>query len=105
MRRPQSTAMGCSLAALARGQRARRSTTSSSLATGEVFSLHPLVVFNMALEGCHETPGITVAMPRCNDLSLVIEEHKSGQTAARYVLFELLLPQFVPAAAHRGQIE
>ena len=29
-------------------------------------------------------------MPRCNDLSLVIEEHKSGQTAARYVLFELL---------------
>jgi len=27
-------------------------------------------------------------MPRCNDLSLVIEKHKGGQTAAGYVLFE-----------------
>ncbi len=43
----------------------------------------------MALEGCHETPGITVAMPRSNDLSLVTEKHKGRQTAAGYVLFEL----------------
>ncbi len=43
----------------------------------------------MAFEGRHEIPGITVAMPRCNDLSLVIEKHKGGQTAAGYVLFEL----------------
>ena len=28
-------------------------------------------------------------MPRCNDLFLVIEKHKSGQTAAGYMLFEL----------------
>ena len=65
-----------------------RRNTASSLATGEVFSLHLLVFVNMALEGRHESPGITVAMPRRNDLSLVTEKHKGRQTAAGYVLFE-----------------
>ncbi len=43
----------------------------------------------MVVENCHEIPRVSVAMPRCNDLSLVIEKQEGGQAAAGYVFFEL----------------